>query len=200
MAHVAVFAAVFAITFLAELSDKSLFVSLVLGTRYRPLYAWTGTAAAFTVHVAIAVAAGQALATLLPHRLLTAIVAGLFLAGAAYLLVTSFRQEDREGLDAARAADRQPSFLRVSGMAFALIFLAEWGDITQITTANLTARYDDPVSVFLGATLGLWAAAALAVGFGAKSLTLIPMAWARRISAAILFGLGAYSAVAAITG
>src|SRR5690242_15887714 len=130
MAHVAVFAAVFAITFLAELPDKSLFVSLVLGTRYRPLYAWTGTAAAFTVHVAIAVAAGQALATLLPHRLLTAIVAGLFLAGAAYLLVTSFRQEDREGLDAARAADRQPSFLRVSGMAFALIFLAEWGDIT----------------------------------------------------------------------
>jgi Ca2+/H+ antiporter, TMEM165/GDT1 family len=200
MAHVAVFAAVFAITFLAELPDKSLFVSLVLGTRYRPLYAWTGTAAAFTVHVAIAVAAGQALATLLPHRLLTAIVAGLFLAGAAYLLVTSFRQEDREGLDAARAADRQPSFLRVSGMAFALIFLAEWGDITQITTANLTARYDDPVSVFLGATLGLWTAAALAVGVGAKSLTLIPMAWARRISAAILFGFGVYSAIAAITG
>lgn len=200
MAHVAVFAAVFAITFLAELPDKSLFVSLVLGTRYRPLYAWTGTAAAFAVHVAIAVAAGQALATLLPHRLLTAIVAGLFLAGAAYFLVTSFRQENREGLDAVRQGDRPPSFLRVSGMAFALIFLAEWGDITQITTANLTARYDDPASVFLGATLGLWTAAALAVGLGAKSLTLIPMAWARRISAAILFGFGVYSAIAAITG
>lgn len=199
MAHVAVFAAVFAITFLAELPDKSLFATLVLGTRYNPLYAWAGTAAAFAVHVAIAVAAGQALATLLPHRLLEAIVAGLFVAGAVYLLVTSFRRENREEMDAVRQGE-QPSFTRVAGMAFAVVFLAEWGDITQVTTANLTARYDDPVSVFLGATLGLWAAAALAVAVGAKSLNVIPMAWVRRISAAILFGLGIYSAIAAITG
>lgn len=200
MAHVAVFAAVFAVTSLAELPDKSLFATLVLGTRYNPLYAWAGTAAAFTVHVAIAVAAGQALETLLPHRLLQAIVAGLFAAGAVYLWVTSFRQEDREEMDAVRQGERPPSFMRVTGMAFAVVFLAEWGDITQVTTANLTARYDDPVSVFLGATLGLWAAAALAVGVGAKSLNVIPMAWVRRISAVILCGFGVYSAIAAITG
>jgi putative Ca2+/H+ antiporter (TMEM165/GDT1 family) len=200
MAHVAVFAAVFAVTFLAELPDKSLFATLVLGTRYNPLYAWAGTAVAFAVHVAIAVAAGQALATLLPHRLLEAIVAGLFVAGAVYLLVTSFRHEDREGMDAVRQGEQPPSFTWVAGMAFAVVFLAEWGDITQVTTANLTARYDDPVSVFLGATLGLWAAAALAVAVGAKSLNIIPMAWVRRISAAILFGFGIYSAIAAITG
>jgi Ca2+/H+ antiporter, TMEM165/GDT1 family len=200
MAHVAVFAAVFAITLLAELPDKSLFATLVLGTRYNPLYAWAGTAAAFTVHVALAVAAGQALATLLPHRLLEAIVAGLFVAGAVYLLVTSFRQEDKEQMDAVRQGARAPSFMRVAGMAFGVVFLAEWGDITQVTTANLTARYDDPVSVFLGATLGLWAAAALAVAVGAKSLNVLPMAWVRRISAATLFVFGIYSAIAAITG
>lgn len=200
MAHVAVFAAVFAITLLAELPDKSLFATLVLGTRYNPLYAWAGTAAAFTVHVALAVAAGQALATLLPHRLLEAIVAGLFVAGGVYLLVTSFRQEGREEMDAVRQGAQPPSFMRVAGMAFGVVFLAEWGDITQVTTANLTARYDDPVSVFLGATLGLWAAAALAVVVGAKSLNVLPMAWVRRISAAILFVFGIYSAIAAITG
>jgi putative Ca2+/H+ antiporter (TMEM165/GDT1 family) len=121
-------------------------------------------------------------------------------AGAVYLLVTSFRQDAGEGVDAARQGDLPPSLLRVAGTGFVVTFLAEWGDITQITTANLAARYADPLSVFLGATLGLWAVAALAVSAGAKSLAVIPMAWVRRVSAAILFGFGVYSAIAAVTG
>jgi putative Ca2+/H+ antiporter (TMEM165/GDT1 family) len=200
MLDVGVITATFVITFLAELPDKSLFASLVLGTRYKPVQVWVGTAAAFAVHMAIAVAAGQVLATLLPGRIKDGIVAGLFIAGAVYLLVTSFRGDDAESQDEARQGNAQPSFLRVAGIGFAVTFLAEWGDITQITAANLTARYADPVSVFVGATLGLWAVAALAVSVGAKSLAIIPMAWVRRISAAILLGFGVYSAVSAIAG
>jgi Ca2+/H+ antiporter, TMEM165/GDT1 family len=200
MLDVGVIAATFVITFLAELPDKSLFATLVLGTRYKPLQVWVGTAAAFAVHMAIAVAAGQVLATFLPGRVKDAIVAGLFIAGAVYLLVTSFRRDDAESQDEARQGNAPPSFLRVAGIGFAVTFLAEWGDITQITAANLTARYADPVSVFVGATLGLWAVAALAVSVGAKSLAIIPMAWVRRISAAILLGFGVYSAVSAILG
>jgi putative Ca2+/H+ antiporter (TMEM165/GDT1 family) len=79
------------------------------------------------------------------------------------------------------------------------VFLAEWGDITQLTAANLAARYN-PALVFAGATLGLWAVAGIAVTIGAKSLDLIPMAWVSRITALILLALGAYSAAAAITG
>jgi Ca2+/H+ antiporter, TMEM165/GDT1 family len=198
--NIGVAAAAFAITFLAELPDKSLFASLVLGTRYRPAYVWVGTAAAFAVHVAIAVAAGQVLVTLLPTRLKDAVVAGLFLAGAVYLLVTSFRPDTGAGVDAARQGNRPPSLLRVAVMAFVVTFLAEWGDITQITTANLAAKYADPLSVLVGATLGLWAVTALAVSLGAKSLAVIPMAWVRRISAAILLGFGIYTAITAITG
>lgn len=200
MINAAVVAAVFVITFLAELPDKSLFASLVLGTRYRPFYVWAGTAAAFTLHMAIAVAAGHAVATFLPHRLTEAIVAVLFVGGAAYLLASSFRREDRDGVDAARQGQRPASPLRVAAIGFGLVFLAEWGDITQVTTANLTARYADPLSVFLGATAGLWTVAALAVTLGAKSLDVIPMAWVRRISAAILLGFGVYSAIAAFSG
>ena len=51
MLNVAVLATVFAIVFLAELPDKSLFASLVLGTRYRPFQVWAGVAAAFVVHM-----------------------------------------------------------------------------------------------------------------------------------------------------
>lgn len=198
MPYLAVIAIAFTLTFLAELPDKSMFASLVLGTRYRPSWVWAGVAAAFTVHMGIAVTAGQLLA-LLPDRVVEAVVAALFVAGSVYLWVTSLRPEHRDGVDAARQGARAASFWRVAGTSFMVVFLAEWGDITQVTAANLAARYD-PLLVFAGGTLGLWTVAAVAVSLGAKSLDLIPMAWVRRITAAILLALGIYTAVAAITG
>ena len=198
MPYLAAAGIAFVLTFLGELPDKSLFASLVLGTRYRPSYVWAGAAAAFTVHVGIAVTAGRLLA-LLPQHLVDGVVATLFLAGAAYLLVSSFRQRQPEDLDASRQGGPPASFARVAGTSFAVVFLAEWGDITQLTAANLAARYD-PLPVFVGATLGLWAVAAVAVTVGAKSLSFIPMAWVQRITAGILLALGAYTAFAALTG
>jgi Ca2+/H+ antiporter, TMEM165/GDT1 family len=194
----AVIGVAFVVTLLAELPDKTMFASLILATRYRPVWVWTGAAAAFVVHMAIAVTAGQLLA-LLPHRIVDSIVAGLFVAGAAYLWVTSFRPQHHDGTEAARMGAPRATFWRVAGAAFTVIFLAEWGDITQISTANLAARYG-PVLVFVGATLGLWAAAAIAVNVGAKSLTIVPLAWVSRITGTILLALGIYSAVAAIRG
>jgi putative Ca2+/H+ antiporter (TMEM165/GDT1 family) len=199
MPYLVVIGTAFALTFLAELPDKSMFASLVLGTRYRPSWVWAGAAAAFAVHMALAVTAGRLL-TLLPHRVVDAVVAGLFVAGSSYLWAASFRAgRADERADAARQGDRPASFLRVAAMSFGVLFLAEWGDITQLTTANLAARYD-PLLVFAGATLGLWAVAAVAVSVGAKSLDLIPMAWVRRITATIMLGLGVYAALAAVTG
>lgn len=196
MHYLAVVGIAFVVTFLAELPDKSMFASLVMSTRFRPSWVWAGAAAAFTVHMAIAVTAGQLL-TLLPHRVVDAVVAGLFVAGAGYLLWSSFRGGGHEDSDAARMGGPAPTFWRVSGASFGVIFLAEWGDITQLTAANLAARYD-PLLVFLGATLGLWAVAAVAVSVGAKSLSLIPMQWVQRITATILLGLGIYAAVSAL--
>jgi Ca2+/H+ antiporter, TMEM165/GDT1 family len=196
----AVAATVFGITFLAELPDKSLFASLVLGTRYRRLPVWTGASLGFVVHVAIAVTAGQML-TLLPHPVLDWVVASLFLAGSAYLLISSLRQEsDPDDADAARQGGAQLSFARIALMSFGLIFLAEWGDITQIATANLAARYADPIAVAVGAALGLSTVAAVAVNVGAKSLRLIPAAWVQRVTGTILLAFGIYGVVQAITG
>jgi len=196
----AVVAAVFGITFLGELPDKSLFTSLVLSTRYRRLPVWAGAAAGFAVHVALAVTAGQLL-TLLPDRVLHSVVATLFLAGAAYLLISSVRaQAEPENADAARQGGGQVSSWRIGATAFGLIFLSEWGDITQVTTANLAARYGSPLAVGIGAVLGLWAVAALAVNVGAKSLKVIPMRWVQRITGTILLGFGIFSAIKAIAG
>src|ERR1700677_3371308 len=104
---------VFAVTFVAELPDKSLFASLVLGTRYRPGHVWLGVAAAFALHVTLSVAAGGLL-TLAPKSVIDFVSAGLFLGGAIWMLRAGARpDEDEPGPDAARMGAPPPGFLRV---------------------------------------------------------------------------------------
>ena len=79
----AVVIAVFPIIFLGELPDKTMFASLVLSTRGKPFSVWLGAAGAFLVHVVIAVTIGVALFRILPHRAVDAVVAVMFLVGAA---------------------------------------------------------------------------------------------------------------------
>jgi putative Ca2+/H+ antiporter (TMEM165/GDT1 family) len=77
--------------------------------------------------------------------------------------------------------------------------MAEWGDVPQFSTADLAAMYNS-VLVFSGATLGLWAATAVAVTVGAKGLRFIPLAFVSRIAGAALLALGVYSMIEAIQG
>jgi Ca2+/H+ antiporter, TMEM165/GDT1 family len=188
-----------AVIFLAELPDKSLIATLVLGTRYRASWVWVGVAAAFSVHVVIAVAAGGALA-LLPHRLVEAIVAALFLIGAALVMLSREVDDEAQVEEHANTLNAGPSFGRVFLTSFTLIFIGEWGDITQIATANYAAKYDDPLSVGIGATLGLWLVSGLAVTVGARLLNRVPVLLLRRVTAAILLVFGVVSAAAAIRG
>jgi putative Ca2+/H+ antiporter (TMEM165/GDT1 family) len=189
--ELSVIAAVFPLIFLAELPDKTMFASLVLAARGRPLAVWFGAAAAFVVHVALAVAVGAALFKLLPTQALDAVVAAMFLAGALY----SYRIRDQEG--------RGPNVTPVSGAwkvatrAAVVVFLAEWGDLTQILTANLAARYHSPVSVAVGSLAALWAVAALAVVAGASLLRAVSVHTLRVVTAAILLGLALFTAVEA---
>lgn len=187
---------VFVLIFLAELPDKTALASLVLGTRYRPLYVFTGTAAAFAVHVVLAIAAGSAL-SLLPHRVLEAVVGALFLLGAVLMLRGRPENEDEHlGIKEGTA----PTFRRVSTTSFLVILVAEFGDLTQIVTANLAAKYHDPLSVGIGAVLGLWAVAGLAIVGGRGLLRLVPLTVITRVAAAIMACLAVVSLVSAIRG
>ena len=188
---------VFAVTFVAELPDKSLFATLVLSTRYRGAYVWLGVAAAFTVHVILAVTAGGLL-TLAPKSVVQTITGVLFLAGAVWMLRSGEMDENEPGPDAAREGQPEVGLARVFATSFAVIFVGEWGDITQITTANFAARYDNPLLVGIAAMLALWAVSGLAVVGGAKLLHRVPGRWVRVISALALSSLGVYSLVQAI--
>ena len=150
---------VFAVTFVAELPDKSLFASLVLGTRYRAAHVWLGVAAAFAVHVALSVGAGGLL-TLAPEPVIDFVSAGLFLGGAIWMLRSAKEDENEPGPDAARMGAPPPSFGRVFATSFTVVFIGEWGDVTQITTANFVARYHDPLIIGVAALAALWTVSA----------------------------------------
>ncbi|MEU9254216.1 TMEM165/GDT1 family protein [Streptomyces sp. NPDC048270] len=183
----------FGVVFLAELPDKTALAGLMLGTRYRASYVFAGVAAAFAVHVALAIAAGSVL-TLLPHRLVQAVVGVLFLAGAAMLL---WKKDDGED-EVKPPADQ--SFWKVSGAGFMLILVAEFGDLTQIMTANLAARYDNPVSVGIGAVLALWAVAAIGILGGRTLMKYVPLRLISKVAAAVMAALAAFSLYEAIAG
>ncbi|MBW8093336.1 TMEM165/GDT1 family protein [Streptomyces hygroscopicus subsp. hygroscopicus] len=191
MFSITVAAVVFGVVFLAELPDKTALAGLMLGTRYRASYVFVGVAAAFLLHVGLAIAAGSVL-TLLPHRLLQAIVGALFLGGATMLL---FKKDDEEE-EVRKPADQ--SFWKVSGAGFMLILVAEFGDLTQIMTANLAARYDDPLSVGVGAVLALWAVAGLGIMGGRTLMRFVPLRLITKIAALVMLALGGFSLYEAI--
>jgi Ca2+/H+ antiporter, TMEM165/GDT1 family len=186
-------ALVFGVVFLAELPDKTALAGLVLGTRYRASYVFAGVAAAFLLHVVLAVAAGSVL-TLLPQQLVHAITGVLFLGGAAVLLM----KKDDEDEEVRKPQDQ--SFWKVAGAGFMLILVAEFGDLTQIMTANLAARYDDPLSVGLGAVLALWAVAGLGIVGGKALMKRVPLGLITKIAAVLMLGLGVWSLWEAIAG
>ncbi|MDX3224774.1 TMEM165/GDT1 family protein [Streptomyces sp. ME19-01-6] len=193
MFSLTVAAVVFGVVFLAELPDKTALAGLMLGTRYRASYVFVGVAAAFAVHVALAIAAGSVLG-LLPHRLVQALVGVLFLGGAAMLLL---KKDDGE--EEIRAPADQ-SFWKVSGAGFMLILVAEFGDLTQIMTANLAARYDDPLSVGVGAVLALWAVAGLGILGGRTLMRYVPLRLITKVAALVMLALAGFSLYEAVAG
>jgi putative Ca2+/H+ antiporter (TMEM165/GDT1 family) len=184
----------FAVILLAELPDKTALASLVLGTRYRSWPVLSGIAAGFTVHVVLAVAAGSLLG-LLPHRVLQIVTATLFLITAGFL----FFRKPPSGEQEEPHRDAQ-GFWPVAATGFVVILVAEFGDLTQLVTANLAAKYHDPLTVGLGAVLGLWAVAALAIAGGRSLLKVIPISVITRVAAGIMAVLATISIVGAIHG
>jgi putative Ca2+/H+ antiporter (TMEM165/GDT1 family) len=189
----------------AELPDKSMFVVLVLGTRFARWPVALGACAAFLVHTCIAVVGGG-LVRLLPHRVSAAIVAVLFLAGAIWMLRESMQHDQPDEVEAAkeeREAEARVgtnrSALRIAGVTFGFVFLSEWGDITQVATVSMAARWGAwPVAV--GAVIGLWSAVALALTVGGALLRKLPPVLFHRIAAAALFIFFLVSLVTVIKG
>jgi putative Ca2+/H+ antiporter (TMEM165/GDT1 family) len=181
---------------LLELPDKTFIATLVLSSRFRPLAAWVGVGLAFGAQCLIAVTAGGLLSRL-PEALVAGAAAVLFAVGAVLLYRDSRQSPPVADDPEAVAAERQTPFLKAMGTSFAVLFLAEWGDLSQLFTAGLAARSADPVSVFVGAWAALLLVAGLAATIGATLAHRLPLRAVRLTGAAVCVVLAVLSGLQA---
>lgn len=172
-----------ALIFVAELGDKSQLVALWFATRYRWWTVLAGvTAATLVVHLA-SVAAGRVLDDLIPEDVLLVIV-GLSFLGFAWWSIRG------DTLDEDDTRSRSSAF-GAFGVVAVAFFISELGDKTQLATVSIAGREPSFVGVWLGSTLGMVLADALAVAIGLVAGKQLPARLIGRIAAVlfVIFGL-----------
>jgi putative Ca2+/H+ antiporter (TMEM165/GDT1 family) len=188
-------AVAFGMIFLVELPDKTFIAALVLSTRFRPLAVWVGVGLAFAVQTGVAVTAG-ALATLLPDTLIQTVALLIFLAGAVVLVRTApgadaSEKEQEEEYAAKAGVDGTRSFTKAAVASFVILFAAEWGDLSQLLTISLVTKYQDHLSVFLGAWAALLTVSGLAVLAGRVLLRYLRLSVLHYVGASVCLLLAA---------
>lgn len=176
---------------LAEFGDKSQLVCMTLAARHRGLPIVLGAIAAFAILNLLAVLFGAAVAAWLPAWVVTLSVAVLFAAFGISAL--RYQEEDEDG-----NIEEKPGH-SVFATTFLLIFLAEFGDKTQIAIAGLGST-TNATSVWLGATLALGCTSLLGVFAGRRLLHRLPLMWIHRISGVFFLALAALAATRLVPG
>ena len=184
--------------FVLELPDKTMIATIVMSTKARPWSIVVGASSAFVVQMGLAVLAGGLL-TLLPVRAKDVVVGLLFLGGAAYLLFVSEDKVEREG---EREGEREVagSRWREIATAFTVIFVAEFGDLTQIQAANFTAKTHQPLEVFIASSLAMITISFVGAFGGQQLQRIVPLKKIRVGGGVIFAGLGIYTLVRVVTG
>jgi putative Ca2+/H+ antiporter (TMEM165/GDT1 family) len=182
---------VFALIFVLELPDKTMIATIVMSSRARPLAVALGASAGFVVQMGVAVGAGGLL-TLLPHHIKDVIVGLLFLGGAGYLLLVPEKKQQEAG-EREAGAERRTSWRREVLTAFTVIFLGEFGDLTQIQAANFAAKLHQPLEVFVACSLALVSVAFIGSFAGQALQRVVPLAKIRISGGLIFLGLGIYT-------
>jgi Ca2+/H+ antiporter, TMEM165/GDT1 family len=177
--------------FVSELiGDKNIYTISSLATRFRPSQVFCGFTLAFAIKTLIAILLGSVIAKL-PTSLVAITSTLTFFLTA---LVIWFKRTNNTSRD----REYESRFPKAILVPFAAILFSEWGDIGQIMAATLTARYQAPFVVFLGATLALVTKGLLALVIGFSLRRRVPISILRPVSAVLCVILGVMSAVSAI--
>lgn len=170
---------------LAEMGDKSQLVCMTLAARHRGLPVAAGAIVAFALLNALAVLFGAAVAAWLPEEVVAGAVALLFAVFGWHALRYS------EGEDDETVAEKPGH--SVFATTFVLIFLAEFGDKTQIAVAGLSSTVSAD-AVWAGATLALATTSLLGILAGRKLLRRLPLVWIHRVSGTLFLALAVVAA------
>ncbi len=183
--------------FIIELPDKSFIATIVMATKARPIPVLIGASLALVIHMGIACAAGQLIATF-PTTIKEIVIAILFLGGAAYLLLVPEKVELEKGEEEG-SAEKSSTWWKELTVAFSVIFVGEFGDITQIQAANLTAKTHLPIAVFFASSIGLILVEIVGVYGGQFLVKKFSLQKIRYAGGIVFAGLGIYSVFQLIT-
>lgn len=174
----------------AEMGDKSQLVALAFASRYAVgTVLWGIFVATALVHL-FSVAVGELLGLSLP-RFWISLVAGLAFLGFG---LWTLRGDDLDG-DETKPARFGP-FLTVT----ATFFLAELGDKTMLLTVTMASQLREFVPVWLGSTLGMVVADAVAVVVGVAAGKRLPERAIKYGAAALFIASGVWTLADAFRG
>jgi len=182
-------AAAYALVAVAEFGDKSQLVCMTLAARHRHGPVFWGAVVAFSALNAIAVIFGAVAGQWIPEQVLAIAVAILFAVfGLKNLLA---KEEDDDEIVEKKSG--HGIFLTT----FLMIFLAEFGDKTQISVAGLGAT-EPPLPVWLGATAALATTTFVGIWAGKTLLSKVPQRTMNRVSGSLFLLFAAFAAYKAV--
>jgi Ca2+/H+ antiporter, TMEM165/GDT1 family len=190
---VGAFLGVFALMFVLELPDKTFLATVIMSTKARPLMVAVGASLALTVQMAVAVGAGSLL-TLFPLHWKDLIVGLLFLGGSAYLLFVPESEEEEKGRREG-ALEKFGTRWKEITTAFVVVFIGEFGDLTQIQGANFEAKLHQPLEVFVASSLAMICVTFIGAYSGRALQRVVPLKRIRLGGGLIFAGLGVWTLV-----
>lgn len=184
------FFSIYSVIFLAELPDKTAFATLLMAAKGAPRAVFLGVAVAFLVQCAVAVGFGFLLG-LFPERWVHVGAGLVFLGFAAHTWFSQDRQDAND--EKSEPAFSSGKFWPMAWRSFVVVFLAEWGDLTQLATASFAARYNqDHFTVFCASLSALWSVTAIAVVVGHRLRAAISPRVLAGVGTAVFAAAGIY--------
>lgn len=178
---------VFLTEFIAEMGDKTQLMLIALTSKYKLRDIILGTAAAILVLNGLAVLAGGLVSEFIPDWLIKTTAALAFLYFAASTIAGD---DDDEGEEEGK------SKIKFAPLAvFCTFFVAELGDKTQLTTITFGANegMGAALIVWLGSSLGLFAADILGMLVGYLLKSKMPEGLLNTLAFAIFSVFGVYT-------
>ncbi len=171
----------FALIALAELGDKTQLTVIALSAKYDRTKVFSGVVMAFVLVTGLGVLIGEGLLKIIPEDMIKNIAGLMFVAFGIWMLLSKEDCEEEEN----------PRVMNPFISTFSMIALAEMGDKTQLSAITLSAKYDSPYFVFLGAVLALVLISLIGIFAGKKLCEIVPMSKIKLGAAAmfILFGI-----------
>ncbi|MFX0068900.1 MAG: TMEM165/GDT1 family protein [Promethearchaeota archaeon] len=172
----------FILILVTELGDKTMLSTIVFSARYkRPYAVFAAVMLALLTVTLIGIGAGFLLTEIIPTYILVYISGSVFIIFGFYYLLTAKKEEEEDSIKAAA------SFVTI----FWLVFIAEFGDKTQLAVISLTLTLIAPIEIFVGAILGFLIVNGIAVVIGERVGQKLPLILIKRVAAIlfIIFGI-----------